>query len=149
MAECVLVKIDAGKQRKLGDFLAEFYNLIVARLLCIALCSCALLLAQQPEPPEEDVSLTVGKDYVFNPLQAEKEMKIGLFYAKKSSWKAATLRFREATKWNPGLAEAWLHLGDSLERAKDKKGAREAFAKYLELSPDGKAAAEIKKKLGS
>jgi len=104
---------------------------------------------QQPEPPEEDVSLSPNREYAFNPIQAEKELKIGLFYAKKSSWKAATMRFREATRWNPGLPEAWLRLGECLERGKDKKGAREAFAKYLELEPEAKNVAEIKKKLGS
>ena len=105
--------------------------------------------AQLPvEPPEEDVTLSPGREYAFNPIQAEKELKIGMFYAKKSSWKAATMRLREATRWNPGLPEAWLRLGECLERSKDKKGAREAFAKYLELGPEAKNAAEIKKKLG-
>ncbi len=129
--------------------------MIVARLLWVTFILSAILGAQvppaqqQPEPPEEDVSLSPNREYAFNPIQAEKELKIGLFYAKKSSWKAATMRFREATRWNPGLPEAWLRLGECLERGKDKKGAREAFAKYLELEPEAKNAAEIKKKLGS
>ena len=129
--------------------------MIVARLLWVTFILSAILGAQvppaqqQPEPPEEDVSLSPNREYAFNPIQAEKELKIGLFYAKKSSWKAATMRFREATRWNPGLPEAWLRLGECLERGKDKKGAREAFAKYLELEPEAKNVAEIKKKLGS
>lgn len=134
----------------------------MARVLLILWLGALLLPAQQQapppqevqkqeeEPPEEDVALTGGeKEYVFNPIQAEKELKIGNFYSKKGSWKAAVLRYREAVKWNPGLAEAWLRLGQSLERAKDKKGAQEAFAKYLELEPEAKNAAEIKKKLSS
>ena len=130
--------------------------MIVARVLWVTFIFSATLGAQavppaqqQPEPPEEDVSLSPNREYAFNPIQAEKELKIGLFYAKKSSWKAATMRFREATRWNPGLPEAWLRLGECLERGKDKKGAREAFAKYLELEPEAKNAAEIKRKLGS
>lgn len=99
------------------------------------------------EPPEEDSTLVAPKEYVFNPLQAEKELKTGNFYAKKGNFKAAAVRFREATRWNPGLAEAWLRLGESLEKRKDMKGAKEAFAKYLELAPDAKNAAVIKKKL--
>lgn len=111
-----------------------------------------MLLAQkQPEapqePPEEDVALLEKKEYTFNPLQAEKEVNTGNFYAKKGNFKAASLRYREATKWNPGLAEAWLRLGESLEKRKDSKGAKEAYAKYLELAPDAKNAAQIKKKL--
>ena len=110
------------------------------------------MAAQQPppvtqEPPEEDVTLTETKEYTFNPLQAEKEVRTGNFYAKKGNQKAASVRFREATKWNPGFAEAWLRLGESLEKRKDGKGAKEAYAKYLELAPDAKNAALIKKKL--
>lgn len=110
------------------------------------------LLAQKPpaaapEPPEEDATLIEAKEYVFNPLQAEKEVRTGDFYAKKGNHKAASLRYREATKWNPGAAEAWLRLGESLEKRKDTKGAKEAYAKYLELAPEAKNAAAIKKKL--
>lgn len=111
-----------------------------------------MLLAQQKppvveEPPEEDATLVEKNEYTFNPLQAEKEIKTGLFYAKKGNHKAASVRYREATRWNPGSAEAWLRLGESLEKRKDMKGAKEAYAKYLELAPDAKNAALIKKKL--
>jgi len=99
------------------------------------------------EPPEEDTKLVETKEYTFNPLQAEKEVRTGNFYAKKGNHKAAGQRYLEATKWNPGLAEAWLRLGESLEKTKDGKGAKEAYAKYLELAPDAKNAALIKKNL--
>ena len=126
---------------------------IVARRICLSLLLTlsALLGQQQPpvaqEPPEEDAALVDKKEYSFNPLQAEKELKTGDFYAKKGNHKAAAIRYQEATKWNPGLADAWLKLGESLEKRKDTKGAREAFAKYLELAPDAKNAAAIRKKL--
>jgi Flp pilus assembly protein TadD len=115
--------------------------------------ACALTLAahQTPapksqEPAEEDEALTV-KEYSFNPLQAEKEVKIGAYYFKKGSYRAAAQRFREAARWNPGNAEAWLRLGESQERLKDRAAAREAYSKYLELKPDAKNAAQIRKKL--
>jgi tetratricopeptide (TPR) repeat protein len=99
------------------------------------------------EPPEEDESVAGKHTYSFNPLQAEKEIKVGDFYSKKGSHKAATLRYREATRWNPGSAEAWLKLGESLEKQRDRKGANEAFAKYLELEPQGKSARQVRQKL--
>ena len=102
---------------------------------------------QEQAPPEEDESLAV-KEYSFNPLQATKEIQVGNYYFKKGSYRAAAHRFREATKWNNGLAEAWLRLGEAEEKQKDRKAAREAYAKYLELEPDGKSAAEVRKKLG-
>jgi len=105
--------------------------------------------SQQPseqEPPEEDESLA-PKTYSFNPLEAEKDLKVGLYYFKKGNYKASTSRFREATLWNPTFAEAFLRLGESEEKLKDKKAADEAYTKYLALAPDAKDAEAIKKKL--
>jgi tetratricopeptide (TPR) repeat protein len=110
--------------------------------------------AQQPqqpaeeEPPEEDANLK-PKEYAFNPLQANKELQVGNEYLKKHSYKAAAGRFREATKWNPNLAEAWLRLGEAEEKRKNRQDAKEAYAKYLELQPEAKDAGEIRKKIAS
>ena len=101
---------------------------------------------EEQQPPEEDEGLA-PKVYSFNPLQAQKELKIGNYYFRKGSFRAAAQRFREATKWNANLAEAWLRLGETEEKQNDKKAAAEAYAKYLELAPDAKGAAEIRKKL--
>ena len=68
---------------------------------------------QEQEPPEEDVTAK-PKVYAFNPLQATKEVQIGNYYFKKGSWNAAAMRFREATKWNPG----WVKRGCGWARRK-------------------------------
>lgn len=101
---------------------------------------------KEQEPPEEDISST-EKEYSFNPLQAEKELKAGDFYFKKGNYKAASRRFQEATKWDPNSAPAFLRLGQSAEKMKDSKAAHEAYAKYLELAPDSKEAESVRKKL--
>jgi Tfp pilus assembly protein PilF len=101
---------------------------------------------KQQMPKEEDESLSV-KEYSFNPLQAQKELETGNYYFKKGSYRAAATRFREATKWNNGYAEAWLRLAEAEEKRKDRQAAREAYAKYLELAPDAKNAGEVKKRL--
>lgn len=98
-------------------------------------------------PPEEDENLTV-RQYTFNPLQAAKELQVGKYYLKKGSLRAAAMRFEEATRWDANLAEAYLRLGEVRERQKDMRAAREAYARYLQLAPDAKDAAEIRKKLG-
>jgi tetratricopeptide (TPR) repeat protein len=106
---------------------------------------------QQPveqEPPEEDANLK-PKVYAFNPLQANKELQVGLEYYRRRSYKAAAGRFREATNWNPNLAEAWLRLGEAEEKRRNHKDAKDAYAKYLELQPEAKDAAEIRKKIAS
>lgn len=102
--------------------------------------------AQEQEPPEEDEGLA-PKEYSFNPLEAEKNLKVGNYYFKKGNYKAAVSRFLEATKWNPNYAEAFLRLGEGEEKMKDKKAANEAYAKFLQLAPTSKDAEAVKKKL--
>jgi tetratricopeptide (TPR) repeat protein len=97
-------------------------------------------------PPEEDEAL-VPKEYSFNPLQASKELKVGNYYYKQGKYRAASLRFLEATRWDGTLVEAFLRLGEAREKQHDRKGAAEAYAKYLELAPDAKDAADVKKRL--
>jgi tetratricopeptide (TPR) repeat protein len=98
------------------------------------------------EPPEEDPS-AVPKTYDFNPIEAEKEVKVGRYYLKKGSLKAALNRFEDASKYNPQFADAFLLLGETREKLKDKKGAKEAYEKYLALAPDAKDAREVRKRM--
>jgi len=101
---------------------------------------------KEAAPPEEDTSIG-ATTYSFNPLQAKKDIEVGNEYAKKRSYRAAAGRFLSATKYNDGDAEAWLRLGEMDEKLRDKLGAHDAYAKYLELASDAKNAAEIKKRL--
>jgi tetratricopeptide (TPR) repeat protein len=103
-------------------------------------------------PPEEDTA--VGeKQYTFNPLQAQKELQTGNYYFHKGSYRAAEGRYKEATLWNNGFDEAWLRLGEAEEKLRDKKAAKEAYEKYVELASDQKdekdqrKVAEIRKRI--
>ena len=102
--------------------------------------------AKEEIPPEEDTSQGVV-EYSFNPLQSTKDVNVGNQYLKNHKYRAAEMRYTSATKWNDGNAEAWLRLGDAEEKLKDPQSAREAYGKYLEISPDAKNAPEIKKKV--
>jgi tetratricopeptide (TPR) repeat protein len=97
-------------------------------------------------PPEEDTEVAPDT-YSFNPLLAEKSVRIGNFYFKQGKYRAAEGRFRDATKWNDGYGEAWLRLGEVEEKLKDKQAAKDAYKKYLEVASDAKNAGEIRKKL--
>src|SRR5580693_6942906 len=79
-------------------------------------------------PPEEDKA-KIQQQYSFNPVKSNKDVTVGEFYFKKGDFKAAAGRFREATKWNDGNAEAWLRLGDAEDKKHDAKGARAAWEK--------------------
>jgi len=101
---------------------------------------------QEQAPPEEDEA-EKPKEYSFNPLQAEKEVRVGNYYFHKGSYRAAAGRFREATKWNPAFAEAYVRLGEAEEKQRSWKAAEEAYDKFLELAADDKRAPEIRKKV--
>ncbi len=120
----------------------------------------ACALAQQPpapkkqappaqkeeEPPEEDESLK-PKVYDLNPLESTRNINTGDFYFKKRNFQAARRRYTEATRWDPGSAEAFCKLGEVDEKLKDRNGAREAYSKCAEVASDAKTTAEAKKKL--
>ena len=100
----------------------------------------------EDNPPEEDEG-EKPQVYSFNPIEAEHDIKIGTFYMHKGSYRAAAKRFTEATKWNPGLAEAYFHLGEAREKLKEKDAARAAYTKVVQLAPDSKEGKDAKKKL--
>jgi tetratricopeptide (TPR) repeat protein len=124
-------------------------------LACVAFAETPQKQDQKKEPakqeeeqvPAEEDQGSAAKVYSFNPLQAQKEVKVGNYYFKKGSYRSAAQRFQEATKWNPNYAEAWLRLGEAAEKQNDEKTAVQAFTRYLELQPDAKEAPQIKKKL--
>ncbi len=97
-------------------------------------------------PPEEDKSLAVT-EYSFNPLQSEKDVRVGNYYFKAGIFHSAEGRYRDATKWNEDNSDAWLRLAVAAVKCKDTETAREAYAKYLKLQPDAKDAADVRKKL--
>jgi tetratricopeptide (TPR) repeat protein len=101
---------------------------------------------QEQNPPEEDESLA-PKEYAFNPIQAAKEIRTGDFYMKKGKYKAAVARYLEATRWNTQSAEAFRKLGEAQEKQDEPELARAAYKRSLELGPDAKEAAEIRKHL--
>ncbi len=111
--------------------------------------------SQQPpdedNPPEEDTSVA-PKVYPFNPLESERNVKVGNFYMRQGTtrgYRAAAGRFEDATKYNPNSAEAFFRLGEAQEKLKNKDAAKAAFEKVLHLAPDSKLAHEAKKKLGT
>jgi tetratricopeptide (TPR) repeat protein len=135
----------------------------VARVLFVAFLLCSPLGAQQPpdsqrktttqppavkeeEPPEEDESL-LPKEYAFNPLESARNVTAGNYYFKKGNYRAAAKRYLEATKWDPSSSEAFLKFAEASEKSRDLAAAREAYEKYIALSPDPKNAESIRKKI--
>ncbi len=107
---------------------------------------------QQPpdetNPPEEDESVA-PKKYVLNPLEAERNIKVGDFYWSKKDFVGALSRYKDATRYNPSSAEAFLKVAEAQEKLHNPVAAKAAFQKVITLAPDSKFATTAKKKLGS
>ena len=86
--------------------------------------------------------------FVLNPLEAERNIKVGNFYWGKGKYRAAAGRYQRATRYNPSSPEAFYKLGEAEEKLKDKDAARSAFQKVMQLAPGSKFAHDAKKKIG-
>ena len=102
--------------------------------------------------PEEDDSLR-PKTFPFNPLEAERNIKVGEFYMRQGTargYRAAVGRFEDATRYNPGSAEAFLKLGEAEQKLKHSDKAKSAFEKAVKLAPpDSKVARDARKKIAA
>jgi len=103
---------------------------------------------KQAVPAEEDKSF-LSEAHSFNPLQSQKSVEVGDHYMRNGKLQGAIYRYQDATLWNDSNAEAWLKLGKAEEKMKDTKAAKDAYTKYLALSPDAKDAGAIRKKVAS
>jgi tetratricopeptide (TPR) repeat protein len=104
--------------------------------------------SDEENPPEEDESVASEK-FVLNPLESERNIRVGNYYWHRGKYRAAAQRYERATKFNPSSAEAFFKLGEAEQKLKNKDAARVAFGRVVTLAPDSKLASEAKKKLGN
>jgi tetratricopeptide (TPR) repeat protein len=102
----------------------------------------------EENPPEEDESIAPEK-FVLNPLESERNVRVGNYYWHRGKYRAAASRYERATKYNPSSPEAFYKLGEAQEKLKNKDAARIAFQKVMQIAPDSKLANEAKKKINS
>ena len=83
-------------------------------------------------------------------MEAERNIKVGDFYwSKKDTIVGALSRYKDATRYNPSSAEAFLKVAEAQEKLHNPVAAKAAFQKVITLAPDSKFATTAKKKLGS
>jgi tetratricopeptide (TPR) repeat protein len=101
---------------------------------------------QAGDPPEEDAAFA-PKTYVLNPMESDRNIRVGDFYWHKNDFRAALGRYRDATRYNPSSPEAFFKVGEAEQKLKHKDEAKVAFQKVIQLAPDSKLAGEAKKKI--
>jgi tetratricopeptide (TPR) repeat protein len=84
---------------------------------------------------------------VESPQLAVKDTQVGTFYLKTGDYKGAYDRFVEATRVDPGNADAVFGLAESARRLNHRDEAIRNYRLYLSALPDGPRAKEARKAL--
>jgi tetratricopeptide (TPR) repeat protein len=102
---------------------------------------------QSPQMRDEDEDVLPQTEYAFNPIQAQKDLKIGNFYWKKGNHRAAAARYLEATRWDPSFGEAYWKLAEAREKLNQPAEALDAYRKYLSVETDAKKKDEAQQRI--
>ncbi|HAD82067.1 MAG: hypothetical protein A2509_08105 [Candidatus Edwardsbacteria bacterium RIFOXYD12_FULL_50_11] len=69
-------------------------------------------------------------------------IEMGKFYFLNQKFDEAVAEYKKAIALDPKCIDAFYNLGITLEAISDQDGARDAFAKVIELEPGNKGALE-------
>jgi tetratricopeptide (TPR) repeat protein len=94
---------------------------------------------------KEEATVEKGKPY--DPLMAQKTVKIGDFYYKKKNYTAAIQRYIEALEYQPDRAEALEALGRAYEKTGEISKAVEAYREFISKNPESPKNEEFRAKL--
>ena len=83
----------------------------------------------------------------WDPHAADKDVEVGIFYFKRSNYRAAEARFRDALHWQDNHAEATYRLAQTLEKEGKVPEAQKYYMAYLKILPQGEFAENSKKAL--
>ncbi len=87
------------------------------------------------KPAEGEMEVIEMRPY--NPHKAEKDVEVGDFYYKRSNYKGAISRYREALELRPAYPLATFKLADALEKDKQLEDAAIYYSEYVRQFPDG------------
>ncbi len=87
--------------------------------------------------------------YIYNPKLAAQDVKVGSFYFTSGDYKGAYARYKEATKVDPGNADAVFGLAESARALKLDSEATDNYRIYLDALPDGPKAKTARKALAA
>ena len=88
-----------------------------------------------------------SKEKHYNPMMAEKSVKIGDFYLKRKNYDAAIQRYMEALEYQPNRIEAFEALGRAYERKGDRGKAAAVYKDFVDKFPSSPKVAEFRTKI--
>ena len=103
--------------------------------------------AKPPKPDPNGSAQSAPDQPMWDPLRAEKDMQVGIFYMHKGDLDAAIDRFQDAALAKPGYALPFLRLGEAQEKKGLKRQAIKSYQRYLDLYPKAEDKDKIQKKI--
>lgn len=70
-----------------------------------------------------------------DPIEAERNIRVGDFYFKRKNYKAARERYRDAVKYSPQRPDSYSKLVRVLERMEEFGAAMEVCRQFIEINP--------------
>jgi tetratricopeptide (TPR) repeat protein len=83
----------------------------------------------------------------YNPLPAQQDVEVGMYYLHKGDIDAAIDRFLDAIQQRPNFAKPRLLLGKAYEKKHDNESALKYYKEYLQVLPGAPDAKEVQKKI--
>jgi tetratricopeptide (TPR) repeat protein len=100
---------------------------------------------KSPKPNTDNATQNAPDQPTWDPLRAEKDMQVGVYYMHKGDVDAAIDRFQDATTAKPGYALPFRMLGEAQEKKGLKKQAIKSYKRYLDLYPTAEDKVKIQK----
>ena len=126
-------KKQSGMKRKLQEATPHCLDIFWAFHTCWS----------QPPAPKPEPGVNANDDPAYL-----KDIDVGDFYlTQKKNYKGAELRFRDALEHKPNDPTATFRLAQSLEGLRQADEARDDYAAYLKLAPNGLFVDQAKKAL--
>lgn len=136
--------------------------MLAGRLLFMAAAGALLapspLVAAQTRPARpaliRDTDAAEGKDAAeaskekpFNPLEAERNFRVGEFYSKRKNYSAAIRRYLDAIEYQPNLVKAYSALARAYEKSGDIDKAKSVYRDFIQKHPGSRSVQEFQSKL--
>ncbi len=126
--------------------------------LLLASCCPGVLAAPQGRPQKpaliRDTDTAEGKEEAkvetakaYDPLMAEKALKIGDFYYKKKNYAAAIERYIEALQYQPNRIDTFEALGKTYEKMGDRVKAVAVYKDFISKNPESPKIPEFRARL--
>ncbi len=104
-------------------------------------------LIRDTDTAEGKEAADVPETKEYNPVLAEKAVRIGDYYFKRKNFDAAIERYLEALQYQPERVDAYEALGRTFEKKGETLKAEEIYRDFIKKNPDSPKLAEFKSKL--